>query len=362
MSRRPSHQELSWPPAPDDLTLLDLGSETLSASARLPDPSVGPPDADRTQGRDREAVAASPRMSETPEAVGLPRVRRLTTLLPDRKPLGRHGALVLLGIGLLAALALAAVWLVPVGPTTSSADSGAPAGTPAPVSPAIPEPPASTTGSLGSLAVRTEPAGAIVIVDGKRLGASPVTVPVIEPGDHSVVIQHAGRTFRQAVRLAAGETVSLVVPLSPAPAPAATPVVAEGSIQVRAPFELRVTQQGRLLGTSEMERIPLDAGTHTIQLTSEVAGYQVGRTVRVSAGRTTIVEVEAPEERVAINAIPWAEVTIDGRPVGQTPLGALTVPIGPHVVVLRHPRFGEKTIRTTVRAGEPARISVDMRQ
>ena len=40
---------------------------------------------------------------------------------------------------------------------------------------------------------------------------------------------------------------------------------------------------------------------------------------------------------------PWADVYVDGRYAGQTPLGALRVPPGRHTIVLRHPQLGEKT-------------------
>ena len=54
---------------------------------------------------------------------------------------------------------------------------------------------------------------------------------------------------------------------------------------------------------------------------------------------------------------------IDGKPVGETPIGNLEFPIGPHRVVFRHPVHGEQT-RTVVLAAGAARcaFSVDLRQ
>ena len=52
--------------------------------------------------------------------------------------------------------------------------------------------------------------------------------------------------------------------------------------------------------------------------------------------------LELPNGTVNLNASPWAEVWIDGQRVGETPIGNLSVPIGPHEVVFRHPQFGEK--------------------
>jgi hypothetical protein len=65
---------------------------------------------------------------------------------------------------------------------------------------------------------------------------------------------------------------------------------------------------------------------------------------------------------VSINAVPWAEVTIDGTRVGETPLGNLPQTLGPHEIVFRHPQFGERRVNTVVTMKEANRISVDMRQ
>jgi hypothetical protein len=63
---------------------------------------------------------------------------------------------------------------------------------------------------------------------------------------------------------------------------------------------------------------------------------------------------------VSVNAIPWANVFIDGQSAGETPLGNLSVPIGPHEFVFRHPQLGEqhRVIMVTIR--EPMRLSVDL--
>ena len=45
---------------------------------------------------------------------------------------------------------------------------------------------------------------------------------------------------------------------------------------------------------------------------------------------------------MALNALPWAEVWIDGESIGETPIGKVSVPIGWHEIVFRHPELGEK--------------------
>ena len=61
-----------------------------------------------------------------------------------------------------------------------------------------------------------------------------------------------------------------------------------------------------------------------------------------------------------MNARPWAEVSIDGVIVGQTPISNLPVAIGSHDVVFLHPQYGGRQQTITVTVPGPNRIAVDM--
>jgi hypothetical protein len=84
--------------------------------------------------------------------------------------------------------------------------------------------------------------------------------------------------------------------------------------------------------------------------------------VTVAPGQVAPVKVEWPNGSMALNAQPWAEVWIDGERVGETPVGNVAVPIGPHEVLFRHPDLGEHVVRTTVTLTAPTRLSVDLRK
>jgi hypothetical protein len=62
-----------------------------------------------------------------------------------------------------------------------------------------------------------------------------------------------------------------------------------------------------------------------------------------------------------INALPWAQVFVDGTLIGDTPLANVEQPIGDHEIVFRHPQFGEKRQMARVTPKDSPRISVDMR-
>lgn len=211
---------------------------------------------------------------------------------------------------------------------------------------------------LGQLQVRTEPAGAQVNVDGVARGRSPVLVSELTPGQHNVIVESDLGTVRQSVAVEAGSTAALVVPLGVPEGGA--PV--SGWISVAAPVDLQIFENKRLLGTSQSDRIMVAAGRHDIEIVNEPLGYRVVRTIQVAPGKVAPIKLEWPNGTIALNAVPWAEVWIDGNKVGETPIGNLSLPIGPHEVVFRHPDLGEQRHVTTVSATTPARLSVDLRR
>ena len=62
----------------------------------------------------------------------------------------------------------------------------------------------------------------------------------------------------------------------------------------------------------------------------------------MAAGKVTPIKVEFPKGTIALNAVPWAEVWVDGEKIGETPIGNLSLSLGPHEVVFRHPELGEQ--------------------
>ena len=68
-----------------------------------------------------------------------------------------------------------------------------------------------------------------------------------------------------------------------------------------------------------------------------------------------------PEGALLVLVTPWADVTVDGRPMGQTPLARIPLPAGTHDVLLTHPDYQPFPRRVTIRAGETFRLVVDLR-
>jgi hypothetical protein len=214
------------------------------------------------------------------------------------------------------------------------------------------------TPETGSLRVETQPAGAKVLVDGADRGVAPVTITDLLPGDHEVILQTPVASARHVVNVQAGGTASIVTPVASA-ATTAGPV--SGWLTVKAPFALEIREEGRIIGTTDADRVMLAAGKHDLELVNETLGYRSARSVQVLPGKVATLAIDLPKGVVNLNATPWAEVWVDGQRVGETPIGNLSIPIGSHEVVFRHPQFGEKRHAISVTAGAPTRVSVDMK-
>jgi serine/threonine-protein kinase len=57
---------------------------------------------------------------------------------------------------------------------------------------------------------------------------------------------------------------------------------------------------------------------------------------------------------------PWANVTVDGRALGSTPLERIPLAPGSHAVILTHPQYEPFTRRVEIRPGETTTIQLDL--
>jgi hypothetical protein len=209
----------------------------------------------------------------------------------------------------------------------------------------------------GQLQIRTDPPGAKVTVDSLARGTSPIMVSDLAPGEHTVVLESDFGSVKQSVTIEAGNTASLVVPLT-----AAVSAPLSGWVSVSSPVAVQLFENGRLLGSNQTDRVMVSAGSHQIEVVNEVLGYRVIHSVQVPPGKVAPITIKLPNGTIALNAIPWAEVWIDGEKVGETPIGNLSVAVGPHEIIFRNPDLGEQRQAVTVTLATPARVSVDLRK
>jgi hypothetical protein len=266
-------------------------------------------------------------------------------------------------------------------------------------------------GQTGMIAVTSEPLGALVRVEDERRGRTPF-ISTLAAGTYRVRIGEGASAHDRLIDVTAGGIASVhvewaasgVAETAPAPRPAAPEAVATtlpsaastaqprrgdppaqgavaparraasapavntsttfrpvptGWVAVSSPFPVRVIADGRELGGSADGRLSLPEGTHQLVLVNDALEFRERREVTVGARRTAVLSVEAPSGTLHVNARPWASIWVDGRRLGDTPIGNLSLPVGEHEVVFRHPQFGEARRSVLVGARTPARISLE---
>src|SRR4029079_2068663 len=215
----------------------------------------------------------------------------------------------------------------------------------------MPSAPAST----GGLEVTSDPAGARVSMDGATAGVTPLTLRNVAAARHALTISHGSNTVSRTVEVKSGTTASVFVSLGQSPASSSG---STGTVGVESPLELRILENGKLLGLSNAAPIVVSAGKHQLDLVNEAVELPLTRAVSVDAGKPTRLSITIPNGTLSVNAVPWAEVFVDGKTIGVTPLGSVSVPVGSHEILWRHPQFGEKRRTAVVGAQSTARITM----
>jgi len=222
--------------------------------------------------------------------------------------------------------------------------------------------------------VETPDPGAAVLVDGRSAGVTPLqlkisadtrSISVVSPRPQGPKSEGAvGSTGQEnltpenrrepppkaGVRAGDGQAAA-----TPAPRP-------RGGIRLLSPIELEVFEGDTRLGSSATGIVSALSGRHELELVNSVLGFRSRQIVDVRSGQVVSVAVSPPNGRVNINALPWAEVWIDGKSAGETPIGNLPLPLGEHEIIFRHPQLGEQRRTAVVRLDGVTRISVNLQR
>ena len=174
-------------------------------------------------------------------------------------------------------------------------------------------------------------------------------------GPHQVTISSGDSTIRRAVTIRPGATSSVDASIAPSES-------AAGWLTLASPVELTLAEDDQIIGTTRAARVMLPAGTHNLVLANPALEFQTAMVVRIEGGKTLKQAVALPSGSLSINAVPWANVSVDGGEIGTTPLANVSLPIGNHDVVWRHPQLGERRRTIAITARTPTRIGMDFKQ
>lgn len=240
--------------------------------------------------------------------------------------------------------------------------------------------------SSGSIQLKVSPVEGIVLVDGAPAGrGTDVTIARLAPGtEHTIEIRADGYSpYKESVIVAAGERVRVQVTLAPLMNVAGPPPSLGGTEPPRGaprgtseasagaataafasnPPGADVFVDGRLVGRTPVDWIGGAAGRYGVEY--RLSGYD---TVRFSAtlpkaGGTepydrSLSERAKAEGKLSVNVSgSWAEIYVDGKKIGNTPIFGHALPVGSYTIRARNDGAGlDQTKQVTIKAGETASL------
>ena len=223
---------------------------------------------------------------------------------------------------------------------------------------------------IAEVNLETADPGASVTVDGRSVGVTPLQLAIgSDMRSISIVSPRPPATKQEQIVGSTGQQNPVVrSPASRADARSASavsPVPApqrSGGIRLSSPIDLEVFEGDTRLGSSATGIVSAPAGRRELDLVNSVLGFRLRQVVDIKAGQVVPLAVTPPNGIININAVPWAEVLIDGKVVGETPIGNLSLSLGHHEITFRHPQFAELRQTALVRSDTITRVSVNLQR
>jgi hypothetical protein len=199
---------------------------------------------------------------------------------------------------------------------------------------------------VGSLKVESTPDGAEATVDGRRYGKTPLTIPDLEVGVHTLVLKGAAGTITRRVTIKSNQTTLLAE------------AIFSGWLAIFSPIPITVAIDGKPVSLTEDGRVMTTPGKHVVELVSERFNYRVTETLDVLPGETTPHTLTLPMGSVRVTVPEGAEIKVDGAPASGAPAEGLSMSIGSHEISATHPSLGERRASVDVRHGAPTDVTL----
>ncbi|MFN7981227.1 MAG: PEGA domain-containing protein [Vicinamibacterales bacterium] len=207
-----------------------------------------------------------------------------------------------------------------------------------------------------------------VFVDGKKVGETPVDVQLFAAAATVRIVPRQASTATTPPQSSAQVRPVPAIPAvretsrppaAPRPAsqasePSGTP---NGGVQVISPISLQVLDGNEPLGSTDDGVLFTVPGARSLTFVNDSLGFRATQRVQVVAGTTATVRVTPPNGLLSVTAQPWAQVWIDGRRVGDTPITNLPIAVGDHEILFRNPKLGERRQKTTIQTRVTTRVS-----
>jgi hypothetical protein len=204
-----------------------------------------------------------------------------------------------------------------------------------------------------TLTIKSNVVGALVTLDGRTVGRTPLSGLLIGPGRHVVIIRRKGyRPWSKGFTVTAGQPVHLDATMVDEPT---------GVLVHTTPPGARALVQG---GPDCMTPCLLSLSSGEYQITITMAGYQtllrsfVKRPGEFDELRLVLqAPVNEARLRIFVNQ-PGARILVDGSRVGTSPMrGPFAVTPGFHTITVTHKGFADWSKRVLVNTAQTFEIS-----
>ena len=206
--------------------------------------------------------------------------------------------------------------------------------------------------AFGSVTVTSTPWGALVFLDEKQVGQTPLTLDRIASGSHSLRLQAPQYAVeRRNVSVADGQTANVAVTLA----------ARFAEITVQAPQGAVVTVDGDRKGSGTLSWRQSEG---LCDIVVSMAGHRdARRQLEVVAGRAQTVQL-TPQPIYGSASVDSdlmdAEIWIDGKQYGVTPNVVERLLVGSHTLVLKKSGYADLQQQFSVEEGKEASLSVKL--
>jgi outer membrane biosynthesis protein TonB len=152
----------------------------------------------------------------------------------------------------------------------------------------------------------------------------------------------------------------------PRPKPASKPRHATAKVRVRLiPSDARLSVDGKAARVEDGEfETVLSAGRHSLKATAQ-GHEEFTKIYEVSAGASQVIDIVLREAEktgtLHVHSYPWAELFVDGRYRGNTPISVpLELDVGRHSVVLSRNGYQQVEQMVEIQPGKLERIKVTL--
>ncbi len=206
--------------------------------------------------------------------------------------------------------------------------------------------------NVGSIIIESEPTDALVLIDDKEVGNTPITMTDLKSGIHFVAVRKDGyANWNNNVNIVPDEEITLAAELQ----------LKTGAVSIKSePSNARTMVDGKEVGTTPITITDLESGIHNIEVS--LAGFE-NWSEKLDIKSDIENSITATLHKITGSTFikskpPNAKIYLDGEEVGTTPASLSSVAIGPHEIEIETEGYTSWKSTININKGKNKKINV----